>query len=40
MQSTSVFLDMTKVADVQSKNADFSKDQGLYHVISILLDLL
>ena len=36
MQSISVFLDITKVADFRSKNADLSRTQGVCHVIYIL----
>ena len=39
MQSVPVFLDITKFADFQRKNADVSKTQGFCHVIDIL-DLL
>ena len=35
MQSTSVFLDITKVADFRWKNADVSITQGVFHVIYI-----
>ena len=40
MQSISVFLDITKVTDFQSENADVSRTHGVYHVIYIFLDLL
>ena len=33
MQSISAFLDITKCADFQSKNADVSRTQGVCHVI-------
>ena len=33
MQSISVFLDITKFADIWSKNADVSRIQGVRHVI-------
>ena len=35
MQSTSVFLDITKFADFQWKNADVSRTYEVYHVIHI-----
>ena len=35
MQSVSVFLDETKSADFQRKNADVSRTQGVCHVIHI-----
>ena len=35
MQSISVFLDITKVADFRWKNADDSRTQGVCHVIYI-----
>ena len=35
MQSISVFLDITKFADSQGKNADFSRSQGMCHMIYI-----
>ena len=35
MQSIPVFVDITKFANFQKKNADVSKNQGLYHVIDI-----
>ena len=35
MQSISVFLDITKVADFRLKNADVSRTQGVCHVIYI-----
>ena len=35
MQSLSVFLDITKFADFQWKNADVSRNQGVFHVIHI-----
>ena len=40
MQSISVFLDITKVADFRLKNADVSATQGVCHVINIILDIL
>ena len=33
MQSVSLFLDIAKIADVRWKNADFSRTQGVCHVI-------
>ena len=36
MQSISVFLYITKVADFWSKNADLSRTQEVCHVIHIL----
>ena len=33
MQSIYVFLDVTKVADFRWKNPDFSKTEGVFHVI-------
>ena len=36
MQSVSVFLDMAKFADIRFKNADFSRNQGVCHVIHII----
>ena len=35
VQSLSVFLDIAKLADLQSKNADVSRTQQLCHVIDI-----
>ena len=35
MQSTSVFLDIAKVADFQWENADFSRTHGVCHVIYV-----
>ena len=35
MQSISAFLDITKFADFQSKNADVSRSQGVCHVTHI-----
>ena len=35
MQSISVFLDIAKFADLQSKNSDFSRIQRVCHVIFI-----
>ena len=35
MQSISVFFDITKFADIQWKNADISRSQGVRHVIHI-----
>ena len=35
MQSISVFLDITKVADFQGKNADVSRTQGVNYVIYV-----
>ena len=35
MQSISVFLDITKFADLRWKNADVSRTQGVCHVIHI-----
>ena len=35
MQSISLFSDIAKFADFQSKNADVSRTQGLCHVIHI-----
>ena len=35
MQSVSVFLDMTNVADFRRKNADVSRTQEVCHVIYI-----
>ena len=35
MQSISVFLDITKVADFQWKNADVSRTQGVNYVIYV-----
>ena len=35
MKSTSVFLDITKVADFWWKNADVSRIDGVHHVIYI-----
>ena len=35
MQSISVFLDITKFADFNWKNADVSRSQGVCHVIHI-----
>ena len=35
MQSISVFLDITKFADFQGKNADLSRSQGMCHMIYI-----
>ena len=35
MQSVSVFLDIAKFADFLWKNADFSRIQGVCHVIHI-----
>ena len=35
MQSTSVFLDIAKFADIWQKNADVSRTQGVCHVIHI-----
>ena len=40
MQSTSVFVNITKVADFHWKNADDSRVQGVRYVIYIFLDLL
>ena len=40
MQSVSVFLDMTNVADFRRKNADVSRTQEVCHVINIFLDFL
>ena len=36
MISITVFLDITKVADFQRKNAAFSKTQGVCHVVYII----
>ena len=38
MQSISVFLDKTKVADFPWKNVDVSRTRGVFHVIYIFLD--
>ena len=38
MKSTSVFLDITKVADFLWKNADVTRIQGMSHVICMILD--
>ena len=35
MQSMSIFLDIAKFAGYRWKNADFSKTQGVCHVIHI-----
>ena len=35
MKSVSVFLDTTKFADFQRKNADVNRTQGVCHVILI-----
>ena len=35
MQSVSVFLDMTRFANFQWKNADVGRTQGVCHVIHI-----
>ena len=35
MQSISAFLDITKFADFQLKNADFNRTQGVCHVTHI-----
>ena len=40
MQSISLFLDIVKFADFQSKNADDSKTQGVCHVIHVFFNLL
>ena len=40
MKSTSVFLDKAKFADFRRKNADFSKTEGVYHVIHIFFGFL
>ena len=37
MQSVSVFLDTSKVADFQCKNVDVIRTQGLCHTIYIFL---
>ena len=37
MQSISLFLDIVKFADFQSKNVDDSKTQGVCHVIHVFL---
>ena len=39
MESISEFLDIAKIADFWSKNADVSRTQGVCHVIHIFLDL-
>ena len=36
MQSTSVFFDITKIADYRWKNAEVSRTQGVCHVIYML----
>ena len=36
MESLSVFLDVTKLADFRRKNADVGKNQGVCHVIYII----
>ena len=36
MQSISLFLDITIVPDLQRKNTDVSKTQGMYHMIYML----
>ena len=38
MQSISVFLDITKVADFRWKNADICRMQGVCHVIDIFFE--
>ena len=35
MQSTPVFLDLTKIADFQWKNADVGRSQGVRHLICV-----
>ena len=35
MQSVSVFIDITKVADFSWKNADVRRTQGVCHVIHV-----
>ena len=44
MQSISVFPDILKTADFQSKNADVSRTQGVFHVTYVFfgsfLDIL
>ena len=41
MQSVSVFVNITKFADLQENNADVSRTQGMCHVINkFFLDLL
>ena len=39
MQYIYVFLDITKIADFQWKNADVSRTQGVCHVIYIFFGL-
>ena len=36
MEFISVFLDIAKFADFRQKNADFSRTQGVCHVIQIV----
>ena len=40
MQSLSVFIDITKVADFWRKNTDVRRTQGVCHRIYIFYDLL
>ena len=40
MQSISGFFDKTKIADFLWKNADVSRNEEVYYVIYIFLDVL
>ena len=40
MQSITVFLDITKIADLGQKNVDISRSQGLCHVMYLFFDLI
>ena len=40
MLSLSVFLDITKIAELRLINADISRNHGLCHVISLSFDVL